>query len=160
MTITPKQLAIGAAVALVAIVIWFAIQPEKVSPEVAIGRLVDQALDSAAAGDVDGVMDTISDTFHGQAGASKPVGADQLRAFLAMYMLRGGITVQELSREIEVSGDGTEGTVRLTVVVGKGGFKGAMAGDMGARDLELGVMLEGDEWKVVASRHRSTTGGY
>jgi hypothetical protein len=148
--LTPRRLVfLGALVIVSGLVYRRCAPPRYGSPEAAIAALLDEGTAAAREGRVGDMIELVSASYQGGADGG-PADRAELRAYLTMGLARGGAEVRSLSRDIEVHG--STATVRTSLVVIAGGLGGIADGRAGARDLELGLALEGDVWKVVSSR--------
>jgi hypothetical protein len=144
-----RRAAVAVGVAAAAIAIWLWLRPRPVlPPQQAIEALLDDAAEAARKGRVKDVMAHVSDRYRGDSEGASSKG--ELRPYLAVLIARGA-EVRFLSRDVVVEGE--RARVRATVVFVGGGLRNVLSGDAGAREVELDLELEEDEWKVVASRH-------
>ena len=143
--------AVALAAVVAAVVAWRALKARRLPPEQAIGRVLDEVLGAAERGDVDDIMEHVSDHFQGETEGGTEVSRGELRAFLAMRLMRGGVDVKVLSEDIDVTSP-TEATVTLKVLFTRGGLGGAMEGNVSARAVEIGFYETDGKWKVYSSR--------
>ncbi len=154
-TLSVRNIAIALAVLIVGVVAYRMLSaPRHGTPEAAIGALLDDAAEAARAGRVKDLMEYVSSSYRG--GDSGPSTRDELRAYLFVAVARGG-EARFLSREIHV--DGSSAHVRASMILAFGGVRGIADGTTGARDVELELVLEDDDWKVVAARTGSIVTG-
>ena len=151
--ISRRQLAIGAALVAAGLAAWFLVRGRPLPPEQAVNALIDTGLAAAEEGEVNDLMDLVSKDY--QAEGNGPESRAELRQYLTALLFRGGVGVEVLSREVVLDDDLKGASVSLTVLVTRGGLRGLAEGNAGARDISLRLALEGDDWKVVSSRHES-----
>jgi hypothetical protein len=151
--ISRRQLAIGAALVAAGLAAWFLFRDRPLPPEQAVNALIDAGLAAAEEGDVGDLMDLVSQDY--QAEGNGPESRAELRQYLSALLFRGGAGIEVLSREVVLDDDQHGATVHLTVLLTRGGLRGLAEGNAGARDITLRVALEGEDWKVVSSRHES-----
>lgn len=147
---------IGAGVLVAAGALYLAFgRGESLPPAQAIDRLIDRSAAAAEEGDLDALMEAVSEDFEGDLGG-QTMGRARLQNYLLMMTRReGGVDVEILSRDISVSGpDAEEASATVEAVVVGGGLGGALSGDADARHIELDLRLEDDTWKVVYATHR------
>lgn len=151
MAITSRHILIVAIVAAVVALVVVLNHPEPVPAEVAINQMIDTGVEALRAGDTGDILDLISDDFRGTVGG-EVLDRATLQRQLQAYGFRGGnVDFRIVSRSVELTTE-QSATVRIRVVGVRGGVRGAIDGDVDAQLVELGVELEGGDWKVVSSR--------
>lgn len=139
-----------ASIGIAAVVLmWFATRPAPLPPEVAINQLIDDGVGALGRSDSSAALDLVSEDFRGSVLGSGEVDRDELSRQLGLYLMRGGIDVTVVTRDVTLDGP-TQATANLRVVGVQGGLAGALGGEVDGRLVVLGLALEGTDWRVVS----------
>jgi hypothetical protein len=151
MTLSRRQLAIGAAALAAGLGVYLLTRDRALPPEEAVNKVLDDAVAAVQDGRVKDLMELVSERYQseGEGAADRA----ELRSYLTALLFRGGVEVKVLSRTITLE-DESRAILEATVVLVRGGFRGVAEGDVGARQLELHLEREGGDWKVVSSRQQ------
>ena len=147
-----RELGIAAAFVVAGLVAWFLLRDGRLPADEAVHQLVDKGIAAAEEGDVGDLMDLVSERYGSDGNG--PENRAELRSYLTALLFRGGVDIEELSREVTLHDDRTA-TVALSLLLVRGGLRGMAEGKAGARDVELHLELEDGDWKVVSSRHET-----
>jgi hypothetical protein len=136
-------LIVGGAIA-VGVLLWVLTRSPARGPEDQVRALIEQAIEAAEESDVGDLMDLVSERYQGEGGDRAG-----LRQYLTGMVLGGGIDVKVLTQQVSVAGDTAQ--AELDVVLVRGGLRGAVTGDAGARTVRVDLAREDGDWKVTGS---------
>jgi hypothetical protein len=151
-----NHLLIGLGVVLVATLAICQLSKRTLPGDEAIAELIDEAVRLAGEGDASGLMDLVHDDFSGHIAGAGTLDHQEMGLYLAMVMRRsGGFDVNVVSREVSIdSTDGDSATVELTAVILPNRMGNLLEGDASATVIELELVRDGDDWKVLTADHR------
>lgn len=144
MVLRARDLLIVAGAIAVGVLLWLLTRTPARGPDEQVRALITQAIEAAEEGDVGDLMDLVSERYQGEGGDRAG-----LRQYMTGMVMGGGIDVKVLTQQVAIEGDTAR--AELDVVLVRGGLRGAVSGDAGARTVQVDLAREDGDWKVTGS---------